>query len=122
MTVLSLPETLRAQPSSPVLIGILHSGSPDPRSAYWPAVEAFKRGLGESGFQEPRNLSIEYRWAEDNFERLPALARELVQHHVSLIFAGAATSQLSLLSRPLQVRQSSSLLELILSLRATVSA
>jgi putative ABC transport system substrate-binding protein len=70
------------------VIGFLHSASPDPRSAYWAALAAFRRGLNESGFQEGRTVSIEFRWAEDQFARLPALASELVSRNVSLIFAG----------------------------------
>jgi putative tryptophan/tyrosine transport system substrate-binding protein len=75
------------QPGMPV-VGYLHSGSPDPSSSYWPALTAFRRGLGDAGFVEGRNLSIEYRWAEDRFDRLPALADELVKRPVALIFVG----------------------------------
>jgi putative ABC transport system substrate-binding protein len=82
------PHLARAQQPSMPVIGFLHSASPDPRSAYWAALAAFRRGLNESGFQEGRTVSIEFRWAEDQFARLPALANELVSRKVSLIFAG----------------------------------
>jgi putative ABC transport system substrate-binding protein len=49
---------------------------------------AFRKGIADGGFLENQNVSIEYRWAEDHFERLSSLADELVQRNVSLIFAG----------------------------------
>jgi putative tryptophan/tyrosine transport system substrate-binding protein len=49
---------------------------------------AFRSGLGDAGFREGRNIAIEFRWAEDQFERLPMLATDLASHNVSLIFAG----------------------------------
>jgi putative ABC transport system substrate-binding protein len=49
---------------------------------------AFRRCLGESGFIDGKNVTIDFRWAEDRFERLPVLASDLVKHNVSLIFAG----------------------------------
>jgi putative ABC transport system substrate-binding protein len=51
-------------------------------------VNAFRQGLVQAGFVEGTSVSIEYRWAEDRFDRLPTLANELVQRKVSLIFAG----------------------------------
>jgi putative tryptophan/tyrosine transport system substrate-binding protein len=82
------PLAARAQQQAVPVIGFLHSASADPRSSYWPATEAFRQGLGEAGFSEGKNLVIEYRWAEDQFDRLPALAGDLVKRNVSLIFAG----------------------------------
>jgi len=82
------PLTARAQQAAKSVIGFLHSASPDPHSAYWSAATAFRRCLGESGFVEGQNLAIEFRWAEDRFERLPILASDLVKSNVSLIFAG----------------------------------
>jgi ABC-type uncharacterized transport system substrate-binding protein len=75
------------QPAMPV-IGFLHSASPDPHSAYWSAATAFRRCLSDFGFVEGQNLAIEFRWAEDRFERLPILASDLVKRDVALIFAG----------------------------------
>jgi putative ABC transport system substrate-binding protein len=49
---------------------------------------AFQQGLSETGFVAGRNVAIEFRWAEDRFDRLPTLASELVQRNVSVIFAG----------------------------------
>ena len=70
------------------VVGVLHSASPDPHSAYLSAMAAFRRGVSDSGFLEGQNVSFEFRWAEDQFARLPTLAAELVRQKVSLIFAG----------------------------------
>jgi putative ABC transport system substrate-binding protein len=56
---------------------------------------AFRRGLGEAGFAEGRNLMIEFRWAEGRFDRLPAMASELVRHPVDLILAQAPPAALA---------------------------
>ena len=82
------PVAARAQQAAVPVLGLLHSGSPDPNSSYWPALAAFRQGLGDTGFVEGRNILIEYRWAEDRFERLPILAADLVRRAVSLIFVG----------------------------------
>jgi putative ABC transport system substrate-binding protein len=79
------PVVARAQQTGRPVIGFLHSGSPGPTSSY---LAAFRKGLGEGGFIEGDSVTIEYRWAEDQFDRLPALARELVQRSVSLIAVG----------------------------------
>jgi putative ABC transport system substrate-binding protein len=87
-TVLVWPLAARAQQPTLPVIGVLHSASTDPRSAYWSAMAAFRRGVGDSGFLEGQNVSYEFRWAEDQFARLPTLAADLVRRNVSLIFAG----------------------------------
>jgi putative ABC transport system substrate-binding protein len=60
-----------------------------------PAVSAFRRGLSESGFVEGRNLAIEYRWAENKFERLPDLAADLVRRRVAAVFVNTAPASLA---------------------------
>ena len=76
------------QPTMPV-IGYLGSASPD---LYAKRLRAFHQGLKEAGFVEGQNVAIEYRWAEDQNERLPALAAELVHRQVAVIVAGGGTT------------------------------
>jgi putative tryptophan/tyrosine transport system substrate-binding protein len=84
------PLATRAQQAMPV-IGYLGSSSFE-RSAGRSLLN-FKRGLAETGYVEGRNVTIEYRWADDEYERLPALAVELVQRRVAvLVAAGSPTA------------------------------
>jgi putative ABC transport system substrate-binding protein len=73
------------QPAMPV-IGYLGTGSP---AAETPFVAGFVQGLKESGYVESQNAAIEYRWAEGQYDRLPALAADLVRRQVSVIAAAS---------------------------------
>jgi putative ABC transport system substrate-binding protein len=75
------PQAARAQPSVPV-IGYLTTGSPNSAA---PQVAAFHQGLNEMGFVEHQNVGVDYRWAEARYDRLPALAADLVGRKVALI-------------------------------------
>src|SRR5215468_1125164 len=83
-TVIAWPLAGRAQQRALPIIGFLSSAAPGP---FKQLVEAFQRGLNEKGFIEGQNATIEYRWAEDHFDRLPAFATDLVQHNAAVITA-----------------------------------
>jgi putative tryptophan/tyrosine transport system substrate-binding protein len=69
------------------VIGFLSSASPGP---FAPFLAAFLGGLREAGYYEGSNVAIEYRWAENQYDRLPAMAAELVRHKVAVIVASGA--------------------------------
>ena len=79
------------QPAMPV-IGFLGSTSPD---LYAHLVRAYRQGLSEVGYVEGQNVAIEFRWAESQYERLPALAADLVGRRVNVITAGAFPAALA---------------------------
>jgi putative ABC transport system substrate-binding protein len=81
----------RAQQSAMPVIGVLNTGSPGSSSGPF----AFRQGLSEAGYVEGQNLAIEYRWAEGHYDRLPALAADLVGRKVDLIMASNPPSALA---------------------------
>jgi putative ABC transport system substrate-binding protein len=81
------PYAAHTQQATPV-VGFLHGGSPGP-FAYHAA--AFRKGLGEAGFVDGKNATIDYRWVEGQYDRLPAMVADLVQHRVAVIAAGGGS-------------------------------
>jgi ABC-type uncharacterized transport system substrate-binding protein len=75
------------QPAMPV-VGFLNAGSPAERMKL---VAAFRQALSEAGYNEGQNVSIEYRWAENEYERLPGLAADLIRHKVTVIATPGST-------------------------------
>jgi putative tryptophan/tyrosine transport system substrate-binding protein len=75
-----------AQQSALPVVGVLHGVA----ATQWAdRMTGFHKGLGEAGFVEGRNVAIEYRWAEGKFERLAAMAADLVNRQAAVILAGA---------------------------------
>ena len=69
------------------VIGFLSARSPDDTG---PVLQAFLKGLGEAGFFDGQNVTIEYRWARGEYDRLPAFAAEFVQRRVNVLVATEA--------------------------------
>ena len=78
------PLAARAQQAAMPIVGLLGSGS---AAAYAQLVSSFRRGLTESGYFEGQNVALEYRWAEDQYHRLPSLAADLANRQVAVLFA-----------------------------------
>ena len=89
---LTLPLTAQAQQPAMPVIGYLGPGSAE-SDAF--RVTAFRQGLNEAGYIEGRNVIIDYRWAEDHHDRLPALAADLVRRRVTMIVATSTPAALA---------------------------
>jgi putative tryptophan/tyrosine transport system substrate-binding protein len=83
--VTAWPITARAQQQAVPVVGFLHPSSPEP---FGHIVNGFRRGLNDTGFVEGQSVAIEYRWARGEYDRLPAMAVDLVQRRVQVILAG----------------------------------
>jgi len=83
-TAAAWPLTARAQQSAMPVVGFLNSGSPEPIAHL---MGLFRQSLAEAGYAEGRNVVLEYRWAEGHYDRMPAMAEELVRRPVDVIVA-----------------------------------
>jgi putative tryptophan/tyrosine transport system substrate-binding protein len=91
-TAITWPLTARAQQSAMPTIGFLNAASPQ---NYKRPLSAFLKGLGETGYVDGQNVAIEYRWANDQYDRLAALAADLVNRQVSVIAATTTPAALT---------------------------
>jgi putative ABC transport system substrate-binding protein len=80
------PRVTRAQQPAVPVVGLLSAQFPGSSA---PMVSGFRQGLSEARYVEGRNVTIEYRWAEGRYDRLPALAADLVRHRVAVIFGNS---------------------------------
>jgi len=85
----SWPLAARAQQPAMPVIGFLSDGSLEPRINL---VAAFRQGLSEAGYVDGQNVAIEYRWAQDQLDRLPEMAADLVRHQVAIIVTPGSTA------------------------------
>src|ERR1700676_796298 len=87
----SWPFTARAQPAIPV-VAFLPVGSPDAGAS---RAAVFRKGLAETGYVEGQNVTVEYHWLEDRYDRLPALVADLIRHRVAVIAAPSSVTALA---------------------------
>ena len=87
------PLVARAQQSVEAIVGVLGAGSAEGDAD---VIAAFRQALSESGYVERQNITIEYRWAEGRYDRLPSLAAELIQLQPTVLFAPGLPAALSL--------------------------
>src|SRR5271165_5845327 len=88
------PSAMRAQQKAMPVVGFLSPGSAaSPLNK--PLLAAFQKGLAETGYVERQNLAIEYRWAENHYDRLPELAADLVRRKVDVIVTIAGPAALA---------------------------
>jgi putative ABC transport system substrate-binding protein len=87
--VAAWPLAARGQQRSMPVVGFLNAASPGPLRQQ---VAAFLGGLKESGYVEGQNVAVEYRWAEGQYDKLPALVADLVRRQVTVIASGGGAS------------------------------
>jgi ABC-type uncharacterized transport system substrate-binding protein len=92
-SAITAPRALRAQQKTMPVVGLLLGGKPGPDDAL--VVAAFLQGLSETGYVEGQNVAIDYRWAEDRYDRMPALVADLVGRKVEVIAAGNLSAALA---------------------------
>jgi putative ABC transport system substrate-binding protein len=90
---LAWPLDARAQQPAMPVIGYMHGGTRDYETLRH--ADAFRQGLSETGYIEDQNITIEYRWAEDHYDRLPGLATDLVRRKVTVIAAAGTPAALA---------------------------
>ena len=90
----ALPVVVWGQQTALPVIGFLNTGSPDSNS-YASFLAAFRQGLKETGYIEGQNAVIEFRWADGQYDRTPAMAADLVRRQVAVISAGGAEATIA---------------------------